>query len=274
MRTIAHISDIHFGRIDLAIADALVSDLSSRTSSLVVISGDLTQRARRRQYEDAALFLKRLPKPQLVVPGNHDVPLYDVIRRFFAPLQYYHRHITSDLRPVWRDDKMLVVGLNTTRAFSPRLKGFWKDGGIGQPELEEACKILREASEYHFKVVVTHHPFIPAPGEDPDDIVHGAARALEAFETCGVDLLLAGHLHVCYSGDVCTFHHAVKRSMLSVQAGSATSTRRRGQPNSYNWITVEHDHVTIEVRSWDGRSFSPSATTQFMRIEGTWRQNQ
>jgi 3',5'-cyclic AMP phosphodiesterase CpdA len=169
---------------------------------------------------------------------------------------------------------MLVVGINTTRAFSPRLRGFWKDGGIGPPQLDDACSVLREVPASLFKVVVTHHPFIPAPQEDPDDIVHGAAPALEAFETCGVDLLLAGHLHVCYSGDVCTFHQAVKRSMLSVQAGSATSTRRRGQPNSYNWITIDRDHVIIEVRSWDGRSFSPSATTPFVRIGGVWRLNQ
>jgi 3',5'-cyclic AMP phosphodiesterase CpdA len=274
MRTIAHISDIHFGRIDLNIVEGLVADVSQRQPTLLVVSGDLTQRARRRQYTAAAALLARLPRPQLVVPGNHDVPLYDLIRRAFAPLQFYQRHITSDLRPLWRDDEMLVVGLNTTRALSPRLKGFWKDGGISAAQLDDLREVFCNTSEDLFKIVVTHHPFIPAPGQDPDDIVHGAAAALQCMQQCGVDLLLAGHLHVCYSGDVRTHHQAVQRSILSVQAGSATSTRCRGQPNSYNWIIIHPDHVTIETRSWDGRSFSASATTSFARIGGIWQQDQ
>src|SRR5690349_11825020 len=106
MRTIAHISDVHFGRIDLQVVEGLVADLSPRNPSLMVISGDLTQRARRWQYQAAAGFLKRIPQPQLVVPGNHDVPLYDVIRRFFAPLQVYKNYITPDLRPTYRDEEM------------------------------------------------------------------------------------------------------------------------------------------------------------------------
>src|SRR5215203_2252501 len=99
MRTIAHISDIHFGRTDPPVVEGLVKDLAGRHPSLLVMSGDFTQRARERQYRDAAAFMARLPGPQLVVPGNHDIPLYDVIRRFFFPLSRYRKHITPDLRP-------------------------------------------------------------------------------------------------------------------------------------------------------------------------------
>src|SRR5688572_9270720 len=118
MRTIAHISDLHFGRIDEAIVEGLVADIAARSPSLVVVSGDLTQRARAWQYRQGAELLERLPKPQLVVPGNHDIPLYDVVRRFLFPLQRYSSYITRDLAPVYRDHELFVMGLNTARSFT------------------------------------------------------------------------------------------------------------------------------------------------------------
>src|SRR3954454_16056277 len=130
MRTIAHISDIHFGTVDPAVVEGVVTDLKQRSATLLVMSGDFTQRARRWQYRDASNFMGRLPRPQLVVPGNHDIPLYDVISRFFMPLRNYRKIITNDLRPVYRDDELLVVGINTARSFTFKLNGFWKDGRI------------------------------------------------------------------------------------------------------------------------------------------------
>src|SRR5256885_16491624 len=108
MRTIAHISDLHFGRLDSPVAEALVADLQALSPSLVVVSGDFTQRARSSQYADAAAYLKRLPNPQLTVPGNHDIPLYDVSRRFLSPLARYRHYINRDLRPIFQDDELLV----------------------------------------------------------------------------------------------------------------------------------------------------------------------
>src|SRR5262245_29063109 len=118
MRTIAHISDLHFGRLDRPVAEGLVADLARHKPDLLVVSGDFTQRAREWQFKAAAEYLKRLPTPQLVIPGNHDVPLFDVFRRFFAPLSKYTRIITSDLRPLYRDEEMIVLGLNSTRSFT------------------------------------------------------------------------------------------------------------------------------------------------------------
>src|SRR5256885_14849667 len=113
MRTIAHISDIHFGRTDPAVVEGLVQDLSERAATLLIVSGDFTQRGRERQYADASAFLRRLPSPQLVVPGNHDIPLFDIIRRFFFPLRRYRRYISTDLRPVYQDEELFVLGINT-----------------------------------------------------------------------------------------------------------------------------------------------------------------
>ncbi len=272
MRTLAHISDVHFGKIDPPVVEGLAADLSERQPSLLVVSGDFTQRARWKQYSDAARFLARLPRPQLLVPGNHDIPLYDLIRRFFFPLDYYRRQISADLRPVYRDEEMIVIGINTARSFTFTLDGFWKDGRISEEQLLDVQLQAKDLPQSLFKVVVTHHPFIPPPGERPHGIVHGAARALDTMERCGIDLLLAGHLHMGYSGDVRTHHEAVKRSILSVQAGTATSTRRRGEPNAYNWITLRPHEVTIEVRAWNGKRFDLLTAKRFVRTDaGIWQ---
>lgn len=271
MRTIAHISDLHFGRTDARIVEALLADISASPPSVMVVSGDLTQRARPWQYREARHFLDRLPKPLIVVPGNHDIPLYDVIRRFFFTHQRYVDHIISDLAPVYRDDELFVIGLNTARPFSWRLHGFWKDGQIGVEELERLRQQSEKLPPGLVRVVVTHHPFIPPSPEFRGDVVHGARWALPILKASGVDLLLAGHLHVGYCGDVNAHHEAADCSILSVQAGTAVSTRRREARNTYNRLLVEPDHVTVEVRAFDGERFTRDRTTEFRRADGVWR---
>ena len=265
MRTIAHISDLHFGTVDPAIAEALVQDVAARKPSLVVVSGDFTQRARSEQYRQAAKFLKRLPQPQLVVPGNHDVPLWDVLRRVFRPMEKYRRFINDDLMPVFRDDQMLVVGVNTARSFTQ------KSGWISGRQLQEIHELTCGAAAGLMKVVVTHHPFIPSPRDPEGDIVLDAAEALDRLEQCGIDLLLAGHLHLAYHDDIRSHHKSLKRSVLSVQAGTATSTRLRGEPNAYNWITLIPNQVSVEVRIWNKKAFEQSLITEYERVEHVWR---
>ena len=265
MRTIAHISDLHFGTVDSDIAEALVQDVAARKPSLVVVSGDFTQRARSEQYREAARFLKRLPQPQLVVPGNHDVPLWDVLRRVFRPMERYRRFISDDLMPIFRDDEMLVVGVNTARSFTQ------KSGWISDRQLQEIHDLTCGAAAGLMKVVVTHHPFIPSPRDPEGDIVLDAAEALDRLEQCGIDLLLAGHLHLAYHDDIRSHHKSLKRSVLSVQAGTATSTRLRGEPNAYNWITLVPNQVSVEVRIWNERAFEQSLITEYERIDHIWR---
>lgn len=271
MRTIAHISDLHFTRIDPAVAEGLIAELSHGRPDVLVVSGDFTQRARSGQYAQAAAYLQRLPEPQIVVPGNHDIPLFDVIRRFFFPLTRYRRYITSDLEPFYQDEELAILGINTARSWTWRLNGFWKDGRISAEQLLDVKRRLGELPETIVKIVVTHHPFIPPPGERLHGIVGNAAGALEVMEALGVDLLLAGHLHMGYSGDVRSHFEAVKRSMLSVQAGTAISTRRRHEPNAYNLIHIQPDHVAIAVRAWNGKEFGTTVVTEYRRSQGIWQ---
>lgn len=265
MRTIAHISDLHFGRIDPPVAEGLVEDLKGRSPTVLVVSGDFTQRARPWQYRQAAEYLKRLPTPQLVVPGNHDVPLWDFSRRVFSPLGRYRRHITRDLMPTYRDDELFILGVNTARSFTRT------SGWISRRQLEAVRTMACAVPPTLFKVLVTHHPFIPAPRKPDSDVVVGGAHALARMEECGIDMLLAGHLHLAYHDDVRAHHKATRRSILSVQAGTATSTRRRVEPNAYNWITLSPDLVTVAVRVWNGHCFEESLVTRYERIEHIWQ---
>jgi 3',5'-cyclic AMP phosphodiesterase CpdA len=271
MRTIAHLSDVHFGRTDPSVVEGVVADVNDLKPSLVVMSGDFTQRARAGQYRQAVAFMRRLPQPQLVVPGNHDIPLFNLPERLLWPLRNYRKYVTRDTRPVYQDQEMLVIGINTARSWTWTLDGFWKDGRISEEQLLDVELRARDVPPEVFKIVVTHHPFIPPPGERLHGIVHGARRALDEMEKHHIDLLLAGHLHMGYSGDVRTHHEATKRSILSIQAGTATSTRRRSEPNAYNLITLNPDQVTIQVRAWDGRTFTNAAKTHFARLDGVWQ---
>jgi 3',5'-cyclic AMP phosphodiesterase CpdA len=266
MRTIAHISDLHFGKVDPPVVEGLVADLAAHRPDLLVVSGDFTQRARARQYQDAAAFLRRLPGPQLVVPGNHDIPMYDwgFIPRFVAPLRNYRRFITRDLRPVYQDDELFVLGINSARSFTQ------KSGWISEEQLLDVKLRVCPLPPSVFKVVVTHHPFIPPPREPGADVIIGAETYLDEMEACGVDMLLAGHLHLAYHDDLRSHFKAAKRSILSVQAGTATSTRRRGEPNAYNWITVSPDLCTVAVRAWCKGRFEESLVTRYRRVNGVW----
>ena len=266
MRTIAHISDIHFGRTDPAVVEGLVKDLDGRHPTLLVMSGDFTQRARARQYRAAAEFMKRLPTPQLVVPGNHDIPLFDVIRRVFFPLHRYRKHITPDLRPSYSDEELFVLGINTARSFTH------KSGWISEEQLLDVKTRVCRQPPGVFRVVVTHHPFIPPPRDRSADVIVGGADYLDEMELCGVDMLLAGHLHLAYHDDIRTHYKGAKRSILSIQAGTATSTRRRGEPNAYNWITVSPDLCTVAVRAWNAAEgcFEESLVTRYKRVDHVW----
>jgi 3',5'-cyclic AMP phosphodiesterase CpdA len=264
MRTIAHISDLHFGTEDPPVVEGLLADLQALQPALVVVSGDLTQRAKPREFMAAREFLARIPFPRLVVPGNHDVPLFDVVRRFTRPLARYRAWICDDLQPLWRDEQLAVLGLTTPRVTA------WKRGRISHEQIEGIRAAFAGLDHRVFKVVVTHHQFIPPAGGDHDDLVGRARLALVELEACGVDLLLAGHLHLGFTGDTATHHESVERSILVAQAGTAVSRRCRGEPNAYNAIAVEGDRLAITVRAWEGDRFQPSEVTTYRKLAGEW----
>lgn len=250
MRTIAHISDLHFNRIDPETAEGLVNDLNNIKPHLLVISGDLTQRARNKQFVEAKNFLSRLPAPQLVIPGNHDIPLFDLFTRFFFPLKRYMNYITEVLNPLFKDEEIAVYGINTARSLT------WKSGRISIDQIEDMQQKLCPIPKEVFKIVVTHHPFIPPPEDTGIKLVGRSVKALKIIDKCYIDLLLAGHLHNGYSGDVRSFYPKRERSVIVAQAGTAISSRVREEPNAYNLIYIESRKMEITERWWTGKEFT------------------
>ena len=267
MRTIAHLSDLHFGRIDHAVLEALVADLAEIKPSLVVISGDLVQRARRRHFRAARAFLERLPSPWLVVPGNRDIPAYNLLARFTVPFRNYRRYITPDLEPFVSDDEIAVLGINTAR---PLILNF-AHGRINRRQIEHIEAAFRTVPAGVFKVLVTHHPFLPQPDKPAGKILLGRARlALPTLESCGVDLLLAGHFHRGFSGEIAEHHSHLEHPILVAHAATATSTRLRDEPNGYNLITIAPPRVTFEERVWTGQRFAAAERRGFTRTPHRW----
>jgi 3',5'-cyclic AMP phosphodiesterase CpdA len=232
----------------------------------VINCGDLTQRARCSQFRAAREFLARLPQPQLTVPGNHDIPLFDLFRRFLCPVARYRRFISPGLNPLWHDDELLVQGINTARSLT------WKNGRISCAQMELLERSLAAADRAQLRMIVTHHPFIPPPGVDEGSVqlVGRAQHALTVLDRGHADLLLAGHLHHGYTGDVRTFYPGTNRSMLVVQAGTAISRRVRSEPNAFNVLTLERNFVGISIRVWNGTTFVETRALKFRHEGDEW----
>lgn len=264
MRTIVHVSDLHFGRVDPALLEPLRDAVHALQPDLIVVSGDLTQRARRAQFKCAAAFLDTLPRPQLVVPGNHDVPLYDVARRFLAPLARFRRSIEADEFPFYEDAEIAAIGVNTARSLT------FKGGRINHEQVAEVERRFRGLPEPVTRIVVSHHPFDLPEGGDEGDLVGRADMAMQAFSGCGVDVFLSGHLHATHAGSTARRYRIEGYAALVVQAGTATSTRERGEANAFNVLRIGARSLELETWSWrapEGR-FRPSAPHRFAWIEG------
>lgn len=263
MKKIAHISDLHFGTEDPTVAAGLLRDLEEFQPDLVAVSGDLTQRARHSEFVAARDYLAKIAAPKIIVPGNHDIPLYNVLRRWLAPLQNYRETITRDMHPLYFDDEIAVAGVNTARSNT------WKEGRVSHAQIARLQSQFSVLPTHIPKVLVSHHPFIP-PEHSPEAAVVGRVReTLRMLADVGCGLILSGHLHRVYSGDVLPYHVEIARSILVFQAGTAISQRRRDEPNAYNRIQLSAETLKLEVRSWDGKNFrSISKNSYYLGQEG------
>ncbi|MES2017672.1 MAG: metallophosphoesterase [Pseudomonadota bacterium] len=266
MRTLVHLSDLHFGRVDQALLAPLRTLVQRIAPQVVVVSGDLTQRARRVQFQAAKAWLATLPGPQIIVPGNHDIPLYNVLRRFLTPLDDYRRYITDDLAPLYVDGEIAVLGVNTARSLT------FKDGRVNQQQVAAIKARFAALGPDVTRIIVTHHPFdLPASSGD-DDLVARAPMAMRAFADCGIDLLLSGHMHTSRAGSTEGRYRIDDYAALVVQAGTATSTRARGEVNSFNVVRVEAARIEVDRYGWDdiGKQFSLMTTEPFLRTGNVW----
>jgi 3',5'-cyclic AMP phosphodiesterase CpdA len=248
VRTIFHISDVHFGPPHLPrVSEGVLELIAAREPDVVVLSGDLTQRAKPRQFRAARAFVDRIPVPTLVVPGNHDVPLFRVWERVFAPFGAYRKHFSPELEPTYRDGELLIVGINTAFNWT------WKDGRIRLSRLLEVAEVLEAAPDSLFKVVVAHHHLIPPPNFGTQRVLANAFEAIDLFSTCGVDLILSGHLHQAYIGNSEEFYPKGRPPVVILHSGTTTSSRGRAgerEKNTCNWIEVGPQTMTVSHYRW------------------------
>lgn len=266
MKVVVHLSDIHFGRVDYATVKPLTEAVSAIAPDVVVLSGDLTQRARESQFEEARRFLDALPKPQIVVPGNHDVPLYNLFARFLAPLDNYRKIISNDVEGFYRDNEIAIVGVNTSRSAT------FKNGRINEEQVARVRALLCGLDSTITKIVVTHHP-LDLPRQFPEgDLVGRARMAIESLAPCGVDVFLAGHYHFGHTGDTDSRYQIDGYNGLIVHAGTATSTRGRGEPNSFNVIRIDSPELVVERYSWrpEKSAFEQLTAEHFNKTEKGW----
>jgi 3',5'-cyclic AMP phosphodiesterase CpdA len=262
VRHLLHISDVHFGpphRPELA--EKVLAFAEAQHPDAVVLSGDLTQRAKPRQFQEARRFVDRFQAPVLVVPGNHDVPMYRFWERALSPFHAYRKHFARELEPVWRDDELLLVGINTAHAWTV------KEGRVRLARLREIAKLLEEAPASLFKVIVAHHHLTPPPRFGTQTVASNAYEAIEAFSAAGVDLVLSGHQHQTYVTTSEEFYPSGRAPVIILHAGTTTSRRGRGSEldkNTFNWITVDEKSLRVSHHHWE------PALAEFVEINRHW----
>jgi len=265
LKTIAHISDLHFGREDPLIVAGLLEALRNSAPDIIVVSGDLTQRAKKKQFRAARNFLAELPQvPRIVVPGNHDVSTTNLFERIVHPLKRYRRFIAQDLSPFYSDPELAIAGINTVRLMST------KDGRINHAQVELACRQFGRAASSAVRIVVTHHPFDVPPEDMQHPTLTRARMAMTAFASCHIDLFLSGHLHAGLTLASSKRYRLPGYSAVVAHAGTAVSTRTRNQPNAWNLIRIDPASLEVQQMSWNGRRFAPTLLDRYRKHPDGW----
>ncbi len=225
MSVLLQISDPHFGTEQAQVVEALAALAAQQQPNIVVLSGDITQRARPAQFRAAKAFIDRLGTPLLSIPGNHDIALFDLWARLMRPYARYAEVFGANLEPAYYSQDLLVVGVNTTRAWRH------KNGEVSRAQIDRVARLLTAASPQQLRVVAVHHPAAVIKAKDRPNLLRGHDAATRAWSAAGADLVMGGHIHLPYTLAV----HGLARRLWVVQAGTAVSARTRsGAANSVN----------------------------------------
>lgn len=225
MSVLLQISDTHFGTEQPRVVEAVVALAAQQRPDIVVLSGDITQRARPAQFRAAKAFVDRLGAPVLAVPGNHDIALFDLWARLTRPYARYTKVFGATLEPVFSSPDLLVIGVNTTRAWRH------KHGEVSSAQIDRVATLLTAASPQQLRLVVVHQPAAVNQAEERSNLLRGHHAALQVWSAAGADLVLGGHIHLPYALAL----DGLARRLWVLQAGTAVSSRTRPEaPNSVN----------------------------------------
>lgn len=255
-----HLSDIHFGAVDARLVEPMIALAHELHPDVTVISGDLTQRARSDQFAAASAFIDRLPGPVLCVPGNHDMPLWNLALRLVAPFSRYRRAIGDMLEPGLTLPGTILHGLNTANPL------VWKSGRLRRASIDLLERSFSAAPPGTMRIVVMHHAPVPAADGTPADMAHSPA-VLHALAQAGADVVLSGHTHMPHAGFAET-----AAGVLFLQAGTAISTRLKTDANDF--ALIEIGPGTVTQHAWlarKGEAFTPAPPARFLKTTTGWQ---
>ncbi len=270
MATIAHLSDLHFGRVNEQACEELRRDLLATGPDFLIVSGDLTQHGRRSEFQGARDFFASIPIPCLLIPGNHDIPLLNVTHRFLRPFKRFKTICLPGALSVIEHDAFCAIGLNSARPFG--LHWNWAHGRLSRKQVDTACEVLASTPATRARLVVVHHPLVQIGELRGFPALGGARYAIKRFIETGVDIVLAGHAHRAGSRLVYTGQLSSARPFVLVQAGTATSHRLRGEGNAYNMLRISERLITVDIRGREAEGFSTRKRTIFDRANGSLRE--
>ncbi len=259
---IAHLSDLHFGRDQHQVADAIINQMNQLQPDLVIISGDLTQNATHEEFQAARHFLDQLQQPAHVVPGNHDLSPTNLPERFLYPWRKWQHYIQPDTEPTTETEDAKILGLNTARRMGWYLD--WSRGRVNEQQMQRVENDLQNTQEEKLRIVVAHHPFWLPTRSQHRKLVGSRDEAITVFDQAGVDLVLGGHIHLAFAQTL--------QGVVISHAGTTTSDRLiPGQPNSFNLIDGNRHQLTITEWDWQKNRFAAGKTTDFIRQNGEWQ---
>ena len=261
---LVHISDLHFGAVSPDMPAFLRDAVIAAEPEVVVVSGDLTQNGRVREFEEARTFLDSIPLPQLVVPGNHDVPRWWVIwERFRRPWRHYRRLVQEDLEPVWTSPGLFIMGTNSARIAGWHLD--WSRGRLSHHQMARMVKAGQEADDEALKVLVVHHPPAAPPQGTRRHLIGRQREFSQSVNLAGVDLVLAGHFHISYAQTLRLSGGSAARSCVLSAVSTAISHRLKGEPNGFHIIEGDAHQLSVQACGWNGTGYTPGKKWHFQR---------
>ena len=277
MRTLVHLSDMHFGKLDAFHIESMLEAIRAIRPDLIIVSGDFTQRARVSEYKGAAEFLKNLEFPHLVIPGNHDIrPLFNPIARITDPFDRYKQYISDNLEPGFVDEEVAIASVNTVRSHAI------KDGRVNKSQIDRLARWFKRVKGDRLKIVVTHHPFdMPFVHKTQNKeytyrtsrLARRAKMAVHTLAEVGVDIYLSGHYHQSSAGETAHRYKIENYSAISVRAGTV-SMQQRGEEQSFNLIFTNTGTVRIDtyVFNVEKKVFDLCASKNFIKAGKQWKE--